>query len=122
MSDRDTTFKIQLKHLDDLTFGPGSFYILGQTFDHKDFPEKEGVVRMYQYINGLCWQSSDPTTGEPIINYTEISQIDMKGYFPSTILNLVLGTLMHSEHRKMFDYMRQSSRGRGGCEESSGGE
>ena len=106
MADRDTTFKIQVKHLDPSLLGPGSFYILGQTFDHQDFPEKEGVVRMYQYINGLCWQSTDKKSGEKVVNYIEISQIDMKGYFPSTILNLILGTLMHSEHRKMYQYMR----------------
>lgn len=40
-----------------------------------------------------------------MVNYIEISQIDFKGNFPSTIMNLVLGHLMNSEHRKMYDYM-----------------
>lgn len=105
MSDRDTTFRIQVKHLDEYVYGPGAFYVLGATFSHEKFPEKQGVVRYYQYICGLCWQSEEK--GEPVVNYVEISQIDLGGYFPSTIMNLVLGTLMHSEHRKMYDYMAQ---------------
>ena len=104
MSDRDATLKIQLKHLDEATYGPGSFYILGTSYTDENKPEPEGVVRMYQYISGLCWQSEE--NGEPVVNYIEISQIDFKGNFPSTIMNLVLGHLMNSEHEKMFDYMK----------------
>ena len=104
MSDRDTTFRIQVKHLDEYVYGPGNFYVLGATYSDEKFPEQNGVVRMYQYICGLCWQSEEK--GEPVVNYVEISQVDLGGYFPATIMNLVLGTLMSTEHRKMFDYMK----------------
>lgn len=103
MSDRDATLNIQLKHLDEAIYGPGAFYLLGASYTDEKYPDVEGAVRMYQYISGLCWQSEE--NGEPIVNYIEISQIDFKGSFPSTIMNLVLGHLMNSEHRKMYDYM-----------------
>ena len=54
ISDRDNALIIQVKKLDERLYGPGSFYILGVSNDSIDVPKKDGIVRMYQYISGLC--------------------------------------------------------------------
>ena len=62
---------------------------------------------MYNYINGLCTSHTGGESRVPIVNYMEISQMDFKGYFPTTILNIIIGSRIFNEHKKMFNYLRK---------------
>ena len=68
-------------------YGPGSFFILATPLVLDSHPVYKGTERSSVYFSGLCWESLDEESGKKIVNYVEISQIDMKSY----VINKLLG-------------------------------
>ena len=58
---------------------------------------------MYQNITG--YQRPHPTIPKAI-DYTEIDQMDMKGNFPSRLLNMVMASASKAEFEKLYKFIK----------------
>ena len=58
---------------------------------------------MYQNITG--YQKPHPTIPKAIM-YTEIDQMDMKGNFPTRLLNMVMASAAKTEFEKMYKFIK----------------
>jgi hypothetical protein len=63
-----------------------------------DVPEVPGVLRMDMFIT--CKLRQDPEKPDDLL-LTEYSNFDMKGYFPSRIMNMVIGSIVPKMQKEM---------------------
>lgn len=80
MSDRDLVMKIHQEKRDD-----GSFFGYCSSVEHSDYPLVKNVVRMHTLT---YFKVSELDGG--ILNYTELSTFNLKGYLPAGLLNMIL--------------------------------
>jgi len=101
MSERDNvaSMKIVQKEGDKVFFQMASI-------NHPDYPVKKNVVRMFVTVTGF--QQPHPTIPK-CMNYCEIDQMDMKGNFPSRLLNMVLASSTKAEFEKMYAHIKDKA-------------
>ena len=83
MTDREGIARITSKELDD-----GARLIITKSEDHPDYPRGNHAIRT-QVFKGTMFYEKD---GDLYIN--EYAQFNMGGYFPMTILNKLMSTIM----------------------------
>lgn len=80
MSKRDAVIQMQ-------TFECGEdMLIVSSSVKHKDYPEKEGIYRMVTVKASRIKNTADGVEG------TDFNNSDLKGYFPTRLLNLAMGS------------------------------
>jgi hypothetical protein len=62
---------------------------------------------MYQHIGGFLRPSKEI---ENAWDYTEIDVMDMGGYFPARLMNMVLASTVKTELRKFYDNIRSDKK------------
>ena len=98
MSERDNIAKMKIRKMD----GNVLFFQM-ISIDDDRYPPKKGVVRMYQNVTG--YQRPHPTIPN-CIDYTEIDQMDMKGNFPTRLMNMIMASASKSEFEKMYKFIK----------------
>ena len=83
MSDRDQVIRKMNTPQPD-----GSILVTVENVEHPDAPEVPGVVRMQMFKAVKVEQ-----VGEDI-HLTDFSSMDMKGYFPMRLMNMMIGSMM----------------------------
>ena len=81
MTDRDNLAKRTVKKNPD-----GSTLIMMRSFTHPDYPEKDDCIRIRFYLNQLAKEVDGG------LHIKTHQNIDPRGYIPSSLMNLVLGT------------------------------
>ena len=99
MSERDNICKVITKKMDN-----GDLFIACTSLERDDIPPVKGVVRMYQHISGLM--RLQPGVEPPTFDYTEFDVIDMGGYIPTRLMNMVMASTIKSEFRKFYEAIR----------------
>jgi hypothetical protein len=99
MSERDNVCKVLSKKLDN-----GDLFIAMSSIEREDTPPMKGVIRMYQQISGHM--RLIPGVEPPTYDYTEFDVIDMGGYIPTRLMNMVMASTIKSEFRKFYDVIR----------------
>lgn len=67
----------------------GGMFISLQTIEHPEDPKYKDVIRMTHFLQGECvYDKDDPS----ILHYIETSYVDLKGYVPTSLLNMVIGS------------------------------
>ena len=61
--------------------------MLSQSIERDDVPEEKGKIRMHILGSGLARMEGD------YLHITEFMQMDMKGYIPSSLMNMVLSEM-----------------------------
>ncbi len=67
------------------------------------YPVNKNIVRMYQSITG--YQRPHPTIPKCLL-YTEIDMMDMKGYLPARLLNMVMASAGKAEFEKVYKFIK----------------
>lgn len=98
MSDRDNVISLHQRNNDD-----GSIYFCLKTVERADVPEVPGCVRMFLYTRGIAKPNAE--SPEDIIDYTEFSYFNMKGYFPARLMNMVIASETQKEFGNMYKYL-----------------
>ena len=80
MSDREAVLHMCESEKDEGTF------LSIQSVQHPSEPAKKGIVRMYYYFAVLMKQEGDN------IKFTDIIQLDFKGYMPSALMNMSMAS------------------------------
>ena len=58
---------------------------------------------MYMHVSGMMRERKDePNT----FDYTEFDVLDMGGYIPARLMNMVMASSIKSEFRKFYDTIR----------------
>jgi hypothetical protein len=70
-----------------------------RTVDHPDDPKYPGVIRMFHFLQGESYHDKDDPT---ILHYRETSYADMKGYVPTSLLNMVVASQSSKEYKNMY--------------------
>ena len=83
MSDRDQVVRRLVTEQPD-----GSVLVTIENVEHPDAPEIPGVIRMQMFKAIRAEQVGND------IHLTDFSSVDMKGYFPKRLLNMMIGTKM----------------------------
>ena len=97
MSARDNVMKMTK-----CTQGDGQFFIV-ETIERPDYPVIKGVVRMFIYTRGYVRPSKESPSDT--LDYTEMTVMNMGGYMPARLLNMVLASEAEKEFRKMYTDM-----------------
>ena len=92
ISDRDNVVRKTEKDI-----GDGCTLLTIESYD-MDVPEVPGVLRMDAFVT--CKLRQDPEKPEDLL-VTEYSNFDMKGYFPSRIMNMVLSSILPKMQKEM---------------------
>ena len=67
----------------------GGMFISLQTIEHPEDPKYKDVIRMTHFLQEECvYDKDDPS----ILHYRETSYVDLKGYVPTSLLNMVIGS------------------------------
>ena len=88
MSVRESVIAIDMINLDD-----GRTFIITKAIEHPDYPITKKMIRVDVYTAGHCYQDGDDT------RYLEFAYFDMKGWFPTRLMNMLIGS-MASEQLK----------------------
>jgi hypothetical protein len=97
ISDRDNVIRKTVKDIDN-----GCTLMTVETAE-LDVPEVPGVLRMDMFKTMKIRQ--DPEKPEDLL-VTDYSNFDMKGYFPTRIMNMVIGSLLPKMEREMRQKLR----------------
>ena len=97
MSDRDNVVKQVRMPLSDT-----EDYVLLETIERDDVPEVPGAVRMFTFIRGYVRDSKEIPGA---IDYTEITLFNMRGYFPSRLLNMVISSELNRDMGNMYKHL-----------------
>ena len=65
--------------------------MLSQSIERDDVPEEKGKIRMHILGSGLARMEGD------YLHITEFMQMDMKGYIPSSLMNMVLSEMAQQQ-------------------------
>ena len=76
--------------------GPKSFIYISKTVERDDIPVKSGCVRMEIFKATHVEQ-----VGEDVV-LTEFSNFDLKGYFPSSLFNMVMAQAAKEGMKKFY--------------------
>lgn len=98
MSERDKVFTLKKELMPD-----GSLFFSSATIEHPKCPVRPGVVRMYACISHLVQKSTEI---EGAYNYTEFEDIDMKGYFPARLMNMIGASTIKTNLGKCYNHIR----------------
>ena len=82
MTNRDLVLEGSLKKESD-----GSMMFISQSIPHSKYPETKDPIRMDMLKLSHFKQEGDKVVG------IEFSNMDMKGYFPTKMLNMVMGSM-----------------------------
>jgi hypothetical protein len=74
-----------------------------KTIERENLPEVPNVVRMFAFGRGIV--TANKESPEDTIDYTEISFINMKGYFPARLMNMVIASETQKEFGSMYKYL-----------------
>lgn len=96
MSDRDSVISMDHIQLDD-----GRDVFITKSEEHPDYPVTKKIIRLEMYTAGHCYQEGDA------LKYTEFAYFDMKGWFPTRLLNLMIGQIASSQMKTMCKKMRE---------------
>ena len=88
MSLRDSVLSLEQIDLDD-----GRSVFINKAADHPNFPVSTKAIRMDYSRVAHAFEDGDDT------RYVEFGHMDMKGWFPARLMNMMLGTQM-TEHMK----------------------
>ena len=92
ISDRDNVIHKTTKDI-----GDGSTLMTIESCDF-DVPDYPGVLRMDAFVTAKLRQ--DPENPEDLL-VTEYSNFDLKGYFPSRIMNMVIASMLPKMQKEM---------------------
>jgi hypothetical protein len=97
MSDRDNVVRIHQREIEG-----GSEFVEMKTLVRDDVPEVPGCVRMFHFTRGLVTINKEhPDT----IDYTEIMYMNLNGYFPARLMNMVIASETQKEFGTMYKYL-----------------
>ena len=82
MSSRDNVMNIKIVDHE------GGRFFVGETVEHPDKPVFPGVVRMFVYTRGFVRPGKEAGTHD----YTELTVMNMGGYIPARLLNMVIAS------------------------------
>jgi len=68
--------------------GEGELLVLSSSIKHPDYPEKSGVYRMITVKASKIRNTADGIEG------CDFNNSDLKGYFPTRLLNMALGSVV----------------------------
>ena len=102
MSDRDLVIQVHQEKKDD-----GSYWGYASSIEHPDYPTIKNVVRMYSLTYFKVSEESDG-----ILNYTEISNFDLKGYLPASLMNMIMSSEVEKEFRALYNHLVKVSKER----------
>lgn len=78
--------------------------VTAENVEHDDYPEQPGVVRMQMFKAVKVEQVGND------VELTDFSSMDMKGYFPMRLMNMMIGSMMpkmlKSQRAKLNDLMK----------------
>ena len=94
MSERDNVLRVQRYDNDD-----GSVFVQLSSTQRDDVPERPGVVRIFAQINVLARKCSE---NPKVVKYTEISYLDLKGYMPAMLQNMVIASEQSKEIENLY--------------------
>ena len=83
VSDRDQVVRKTVE-----TMADGSVLLTIKTHELPEYPETPGVVRVEIFKTMMLVQEGED------LKVTDFSHLDLKGYFPVRIMNMMLGTMM----------------------------
>lgn len=93
ISDRDNIVRKSLKHFDD-----GSTLMTIESVYDQNVPEKNGVIRIDVFKTVKLRQ--DPEKPEDLL-LTDYSTMDLKGYFPPRLMNMMMGTMLPKMEKQL---------------------
>jgi hypothetical protein len=73
-----------------------------QTCQHKDYPERPGVIRMEMFKATMAEQKGND------LHVLEFSNFDMKGYFPVRLMNMMLGSMVSKGMNEFYNKIKTS--------------
>ena len=82
MSTRETVVSFERHDLKDTR----TVFIM-KSIDHPEFPRKKKPIRMDMYGASHCYQDGKD------LKFLEFSYLDMKGWFPAKLMNVLTGSL-----------------------------
>ena len=83
MSSRDNVMKITISDHE------GGRFVVCETIEHPERPVYPGVVRMFVYTRGYVRPNKTGLGGH---DYTELTVMNMGGYIPARLLNMVIAS------------------------------
>jgi hypothetical protein len=99
MSTRDNLVKKTMSKMPD-----GATLLTIKSTGGDEVPEQAGVVRIEMFKTQQYRQ--DPENPEDLL-ITDFTTMDMKGYFPMRIMNMMLGTMMPKSVAKMSETLEK---------------
>ena len=97
MSPRDNLIKLTRHPQPD-----GKILYITQTTTHKDYPERDGIIRMDIFKATMAEQKG------PDLHVLEFSNFDMKGYFPVRLMNMMLGSMVSKGLGEFYERMKKA--------------
>ena len=95
-SDRESILKLSTTKHDD-----GKLITIISPTEHEDAPKDTGAVRM-EFFAGTIWDQ----VGNDI-HMNGVSQLDLKGYFPTMMMNQILAKSCMDRHRVTMNILRE---------------
>ena len=100
MSSRDNVMRIQIVNHE------GGRFVICETIEHHSKPVFPGVVRMFVYTRGFIRPGKEAGTHE----YTEFTVMNMGGYIPARLLNMVIASETQKEFANMVKFVREKNK------------
>ena len=82
MSERDSVCSFEKHVMDD-----GSAIFITKSIEHPDYPPNKKVVRLDLYTAGHAYEDGED------LRYLEFAYLDMKGWFPPRLMNMMVGSM-----------------------------
>jgi len=96
MSERDSILSMEQFNMDD-----GRVIFISKAVEHPKYPETKKVIRLDIYSAGHCVQDGDD------LRYVEFAYFDMKGWFPTRLMNMMIGSMATAQIKTMVTSMRK---------------
>ena len=96
-SDRDSVVEMKIQEVD----GGKSLFFLCQSVERDDFPELDDCVRMKYYKAQMFTQEG------PDMRVTTFENVDLRGYFPSSLMNMIMSTYTVDSLRGFYEVIKE---------------
>lgn len=94
-TDRDVVMGVVIKMGAD-----GKNFSAAKSMEHKDYPEKENVIRYYSYEVNETFDSVED--GLPCYNLIGVSEYDTRGFIPSSMINMAAANNMYKTFKTLI--------------------
>ena len=91
-----------------VTKGEGTCHFLIKSIEHPDYPEKKGVIRMDVFKSSKITQVGND------IHLMEFSNFDMKGYFPTRLINMMMAASVQKGMSRFYGKIVEMEKAKNG--------